>query len=439
MKVLLLSLFHPELVRGGAQQVCYELFQGLQEQLSVNPTLLAAIDPTFTTYYKSGARITGFDGRDGEFLYLTRDYDYTWHKTASLDLIAAFEEFLMLVQPDIVHFHHFLLFGVDLISLTRRALPSVKIVFTFHEFVSICAADGHFVRRTDGSLCNRATPARCNQCFPDRGPEQFFLRDKWFKHHFDRVDHFTTPSSFMTDIYKRWGIDSGKISHVSNGQFNHGANAPIERARLKRNRIGFFGQFVDNKGVYLLIQAVQLLRAEGFVDFSVELNGDNFNYASPKRRAEIEDFLKKEAELPVQDQLVTLNGSYQVDQLAQKMARVDWCVVPSVWFETFGLVISEAWMFGRPVIASNVGAMAERITHEKDGLLFNVGDARSLAEAIKRACTEDGLWDKLVGGIVEPPSRDHMVKDYLNLYAKLLNDVPIASGLPAANAAVRAL
>jgi len=31
LKVLLISLFHPELVRGGAQQICYELFEGLKE------------------------------------------------------------------------------------------------------------------------------------------------------------------------------------------------------------------------------------------------------------------------------------------------------------------------------------------------------------------------------------------------------------------------
>jgi hypothetical protein len=32
MKVLLISVYHPELVRGGAQQICYELFKGLQSQ-----------------------------------------------------------------------------------------------------------------------------------------------------------------------------------------------------------------------------------------------------------------------------------------------------------------------------------------------------------------------------------------------------------------------
>ena len=83
MKVLLVSIFHPELVRGGAQQVCYELFQGLKGRDGIEPVLLAAIDPSMKALYKSGAQITGFDGRDGEFLFLSRDYDYGWHKVSS--------------------------------------------------------------------------------------------------------------------------------------------------------------------------------------------------------------------------------------------------------------------------------------------------------------------------------------------------------------------
>ena len=137
-----------------------------------------------------------------------------------------------------------------------------------------------------------------------------------------------------------------------------------EEPRPKRNRFGFFGQMVDAKGIHVLLQAVEHLRAEGFSDFSVELNGDNIRYASEQRRTEIEGFLEREAARPLRKQNVVFNGSYQVDQLAGRMARVDWCIVPSVWWESFGLVISEAWMFHRPIIASNVGGMAERITHD---------------------------------------------------------------------------
>ena len=418
MKVLLLSIFHPELVRGGAQQICYELFEGLKAMPGIEPTLLATVDPSFNALYKSGARITGFDGRDGEYIFLSREYDYWWHKTANPDLLEFYSDFLETVQPDVVHFHHFLLFGVDLLSLTRRVLPKARIVFTFHEFLSMCNANGQMVRKTDGSLCDRPSPIRCHQCFPDRGPEEFFLRELWFKHHLSEVDAFTTPSRFMIEHYVRWGIDRDKITHVTNGQQDYSiASTVIPSRRTKHNRFGFFGQLVDNKGVWVLLKAVQILRDEGFTDFSIEINGHNLQYASAARRAEIEAFQAAEEALPPGEQLVTFNGSYHTDQLSNLMSRVDWCVVPSVWWEIFGLVISEAWMFKKPVIASNVGGPAERITNEVNGLLFQVADATALAETIRRACTEEGLWEQLVAGITPPPTRDAMVDGYVRIYA----------------------
>jgi glycosyltransferase involved in cell wall biosynthesis len=416
VKVLLVSLYHPELVRGGAQQICYELFKALKARPGVEPVLLAAVDPSFKALYKSGARITGFDGRPGEFLFLSRDYNYIWHKSGSFPLLQAFSEFLQLVKPDVVHFHHFLLLGVDLLTLTRRVLPEARIVFTFHEFMAICEAYGHMLRPFDNSLCSRASPVRCHQCFPERPPEHFFMREMWFKRHLSAVDAFTVPSHFMIERYASWGLDRTKLHHVANGQPDYSRGLRVLDKRSKRNRFGFFGQLVDNKGVWVLLQAVQQLRSEGFKDFAVELNGDNLQFASEKRRAEIEAFLAKENELPVGERIVFFNGSYSVDQLPQRMARIDWCVVRSVWWEIFGLVISEAWMFKRPVIASNVGGPAERITHQKDGLLFNVADPVSLAQTIRRACTEKGLWGRLAAGIANPCSEEVMSNEFLYVY-----------------------
>jgi glycosyltransferase involved in cell wall biosynthesis len=420
MKVLLVSLYHPELVRGGAQQICYELFNGLKSRDGIEPTLLAAVDPSLTALYKTGAQITGFDGRKGEFLYLSRDYDYLWHKVSSFELARSYAEFLGLVRPDVIHFHHFLLFGIDLLTLTRRVLPKVRIVLTFHEFIAICDADGHMLRNVDKSLCTRASPVRCHQCFPDRQPEHFFVREMWFKKHLSVVDAFTVPSRFMIDRYVSWGLDPARITHVTNGQPDYSHGRIPSDTRERRNRFGFFGQLVDNKGVWVLLRAVQLLRAEGFKDFVVEINGDNLRFASEERRAEIEAFLSKENELPVADRIVFFNGSYSVDQLPQRMGRVDWCIVPSVWWEIFALVISESWMFRRPVIASNVGGPQERITHDKDGLLFDVADAASLAQTIRRACSEEGLWQRLVNGITPPATENVMVDGYLSVYGHRL-------------------
>src|SRR6202044_1248731 len=158
-------------------------------------------------------------------------------------------------------------------------------------------------------------------------------------------------------------------------------------------------------GVQVILRAVGLLRAQGITGFTVEINGENIRWASAPVREEGERFLAAERARPPEEQIVTLNGGYHIDDLASRMARVDWCIVPSTWWEIFGLVISEAWMFGKPVICSNRGGPGERVRHDVDGLQFQLGDPRSLAETLLRAATEEGLWERLRANLPEPPSR----------------------------------
>jgi glycosyltransferase involved in cell wall biosynthesis len=416
VRVLLISLFHPELIRGGAQLVAHELFQELHERPDIQCFLLASTDETAPSLFKSGARITGFDGHDNQFLFLSRNYDHWWHKLGEPLLIETFIEFLRTIEPDVVHFHHFLTFGIDLISLVRRVLPACRIVLTFHEFLAICAANGHMVRRTDSSLCDHASQVRCHQCFPERGPEEFMLRKMWLMQHLSHVDRFTCPTRFMIEHYVTWGIPREKIAHVTNGQRIPGTMPPHAGASARHNRFGFFGQLHDTKGLHVLLRAVDMLRDDGFTDFHLDINGDNIRFATEPVRNEIESFLARERELPSTQRIVTYNGPYQVDQLKSRMARVDWCIVPSLWWEAFALVISESWAFGKPVICSNIGAMAERVRADVDGLLFEMGDPVALAATIRRACTEEGLWQQLHDALPAPPSRTEMAAGYLKLY-----------------------
>ena len=350
-KVLIVSLHHPELMRGGAQRIAYEVFQGLQNEPGIEAVLLASTDNAYPALYKSGACITGFDQRPNEFLFLSAEYNGTWHRTSSVRLLEAYCEFLETIRPDIVHFHHFLTYGIDLVSLTRRVLPDARLVFTFHEFLSICYANGYMVRLTDKSLCSQASSVRCHQCFPHLPPEHFSLRKMWFMRHLQDVDVFTCPSSFMIDRYVAWGLDAGNIRHVTNGLPDCTGGSIFPAFDGPKNRFGFFGQMVDIKGIQIILRAVAILREQGFTNFKVELNGDNLQHATPALAKEIEDFFAEENERPFAQRIVHNNGSYSVDQLASRMARVDWCIVPSLWEEAFCLVVSEA---GRSAARSSV-------------------------------------------------------------------------------------
>jgi glycosyltransferase involved in cell wall biosynthesis len=415
-KILLISLGHPELVLGGSPVVCQELFDELRTRDDIDCTMLAAVDREAGDVHQPSAGITGFDGRDGIYLLHQTGYDPWLHRNNEPLLVDAFIELLRALEPDVVHFHHFVSIGLDLISTVRRILPECRILLTFHEFTAICAAEGHMVRRTDRSLCDRASPVRCHQCLPERQPDEFVIRKLWLDHHLDQVDHFTCPSRFMIEHYVNWGIARERISYVTNGQRSHVIRPMLPSPDAARNRFGFFGLLHDDKGVTVLLRAVSLLREAGFTDFHIDINGGGMQHASPAVRREIETFQQAEQQLPAAERIVSFNGAYTLDQIQSRMTRVDWTIVPSVWWEIFGLVISEAWMFDRPVICSNVGGMAERVTHELDGLHFEMGDPASLAAAIRRACTEDGLWERLHAAVPEPPSRAAMANGFLALY-----------------------
>lgn len=422
VRVLEISLFHPELVRGGAQQAAYELFRGLRH-CGIDATLLASADRTSShALFKPGAIIAGFDRRPDEFLFLSEGFDYAWLRNPNLRALRCFEEFLLAQQPDVVHFHHFLSFGLELFLIARRAVPRATLLLTLHEFLAICRADGHMVRTFDGTLCTHASPVRCHQCFPEVAPETFSLREGWIRQGLAVFDGFITPTRFARDRYAAWGLEASKIHVVANAERNYAelACAPLrERSfhcRAPHNRFAFFGQLVDAKGLLVVFEALKVFAARYQEELIFEINGTNVNFASVEFRRRYEEIKAGKYDLPKNIRIVA-NGGYATEDLASRMRRIDWVVIPSTWWETFGLVLSEAFMFRRPPIASRVGALAERIRADEDGLFFEVGDAGALADIFHRAITEDGLWERLSAASpgVEPVER--IVAAHLALFA----------------------
>jgi glycosyltransferase involved in cell wall biosynthesis len=75
-------------------------------------------------------------------------------------------------------------------------------------------------------------------------------------------------------------------------------------------------------------------------------------------------------------------GRMPAREAYEVVGRATMLVLPSEWYETFGRVAVEAFAKGTPVIASNLGAMAELIDHGRTGLLFQPGDSTDLAAKV---------------------------------------------------------
>jgi glycosyltransferase involved in cell wall biosynthesis len=64
------------------------------------------------------------------------------------------------------------------------------------------------------------------------------------------------------------------------------------------------------------------------------------------------------------------------------MGEAQFLVFPSQWYETFGRVAVEAFAKGTPVIAANIGAIAELVTDHHTGFHFQPGDPQDLARVV---------------------------------------------------------
>ncbi len=82
-------------------------------------------------------------------------------------------------------------------------------------------------------------------------------------------------------------------------------------------------------------------------------------------------------------------------ELSEMMRASDCAVVPSLWEEAFGMVWAEAMASGLPVIASAVPGPLEYLVDGANGLLFEAGDAKALAERIARLMDDASLRHRL--------------------------------------------
>jgi glycosyltransferase involved in cell wall biosynthesis len=80
-------------------------------------------------------------------------------------------------------------------------------------------------------------------------------------------------------------------------------------------------------------------------------------------------------------------GHRPIEEVLSLLGDAAFLVMPSIWYETFGRTIIEAYAKATPVIASRLGAIAELVDHGRTGLLFEPGDADDLARKVEQWVT----------------------------------------------------
>ena len=448
--VLFICHNHPTVRPGGAEAYALELHRHLSEGDEFESVFLAKGGPPLSPAGRPhlGTYVSLVGERQDEYFLYTDGYDYDWVLGSirhSKELYTKhLRAFLQALQPDLVHLHHTMFIGYDVLREIRTTLPDAPIVYTLHEFMPICHRQGQMVRTIDDEPCLEESPRRCHECFPEISPQTFFMRKRFIQSHLSLVDLFLAPSAFLRDRYVDWGIPPERIVVEE-----YGRTAPdgvvLDAERPARNRFGYFGQLTPYKGVQVALEAMRhlsndrvhddpLLRAlesaagrpgapEGDEEIArpeLRVHGANLDLQPGQFQNQVRALLEELRDA------VHFVGRYDHAQLAGLMANVDWVVVPSIWWENSPLVIQEAFHFGRPVICSDIGGMAEKVAHGVNGLHFRAGDPVSLARTMRTALESPGLWEELRAGIAPVYRMTDHVTALMSTYRTLLAQEVVA-------------
>jgi glycosyltransferase involved in cell wall biosynthesis len=337
-------------------------------------------------------------------------------------------------KPDLVHALHVMkLSGAALKLCYDLNLP---VVLTLADYWPICPR--HVLVRSNQQLCNGpAHDLDCLQCLHDthgfaagrtrklpvpflRGMSNLgsailkrrvprFWRDihairerpEFLQQMVERADRIIALSDFQKAMFVRNGYAAEKIQVLHHGLETAGLRAATSSA-TKELELVFIGSLVYHKGPHILLQA-QARHPESKV--RLRLYGDASG-SNP--------YLESLKELAAADGRVKLMGTFPLDEMGRVLETAHVLAMPVLWYENEPLVVKAARYVGVPVLASNIGTLADSIQHDVNGWLLPPGDIEAWADAIAK------LDPKPLPPDASIKSMDQNADELLDMYQEII-------------------
>lgn len=359
-------------------------------------------------------------------------------------------DFLRRVKPDIIHIHTLMGLHQEFLEAARRL--GIPTVFTTHDYFGLCPkSDLMFA----GKICKDREWSKCGFCcssaysakrlrIEQSGWYRFYRKHKWmvsivhkgigknvrkelrapavanvqradavipksiqdysrlrayYFGMFAKITCFHFNSTIAEEMYSsRLGEIRGQVIGIS-----HSGIGDHRRKRRtgKKLRLGYFGGWLEHKGFFLLMDVCTDMYAHGYREMELHICSETQQ--------------RKEA-------FVVCHPRYAAQQMQHMFCQIDLLVVPSIWQETFGLVVLEALSFGVPVVISkNVGAKDLLTRNPGCGIEYD-GSAEGLRRVLVHIYEHRGTlreMNRRIRAMGDEFSYEEHVKQVLKLYQEL--------------------
>jgi glycosyltransferase involved in cell wall biosynthesis len=280
-------------------------------------------------------------------------------KRRALDSVFASERF------DVVHFHLVTLLGPGVLSYGSDAVR----LYTMHDHWLVCPM--YDLWKLNRELCEQPSCLRCTLSFGR--PPQLWRYSGLLERQLAEVDLFLAPSESAIDQHRRRGF-SHPIRRLPH--FLPLEEAPAEpRGPEQEPYFLFVGRLVTLKGVHTLVETFRSYdRAQLLVA------GDGVLERELRARAQA---------LPH----VRFLGRVHPDELRRLYRDAVAVLIPSLAYETFGMIALEAFRQRTPVIARDLGAVGELVRESGGGIAYTT--EAELVEAMELLRTSPEARDEL--------------------------------------------
>ena len=323
-------------------------------------------------------------------------------------------------KPQIAYILHYLrkLSPALLVGLKRAGLP---IVVRLSDYAMLCP-QAHFLREnTPCELCinGNLLPSIKYRCVQGSlAASSLNALATWYhreRRYFDLVDVFVAPTRFMYQKMIAAGYSEQRLCYIPtfvNSKIFH----PVPE-NSKEKYIAYAGRLEHIKGVHVLIDAIALLRANHpSIDLKVKIAGHgNEQYIS---------LLKKQVQHLGLDNSIQLLGELKTEQMVSLLNKAFLSVIPSLWYENLPNAILESYACGTPVLASNLGSLAECVNDCQTGYLFQAGDANHLAERLALCLDQPEKLAEMGKRVREIAETTYSQKQHLEKLEALFVELP---------------
>ena len=288
-------------------------------------------------------------------------YSYKARKTVS-QKISKF-------RPDVAHVHNtFPLLTPSVYDACAQ--HQVPVVQTLHNYRIGCI-NGFLLRQ--GAVCEKCwqgSPhwgavhgcyrgSRIGSIAPSIAFAYHRYADTWNR----KVSCFIALTEFARAKFEEFGVQADKIAVKPN--FVDDPGQPLGQAR---NGALFVGRLSREKGI------IELVQAWNGIPYPLTVIGDGPLFSEVKRIA------------PSQ---VNLVGSLSPPEVRRRMHEAAFLIIPSLWYETFGMVVVEAFACGLPVLGAAIGGVKELLASGAGGRLFAPASVPDLKHAIIELIEDD--------------------------------------------------